>query len=641
MKQHLKAFFATRKLLLALLICIPGAAAFSLYCVQASTNPYGREALPDSSFRREDYEKLQALQFDGYGDMSISQYQALVWQQTDTEAYRQLLEQFSKDSQFYETRDSNALASFFFYVLEPVTAEQWQAHSFSNSARADLWDGSGQGLLEYVYTLTILEPDTLTVRGYEDARAGIDQGLQGILLNHPQEQLQDENRMSDILREEIDGLSQKWSSSSLLVTVEYGYRTAFPETGSTATAEPAPSQEQEARIYPRGTQADYESLLQLKTGSYQEQPLADFNQALLQWADQDYQRMERVNEDLARKEFPSSLSKDDLSFVTVTVLLSGAENGAYVEHSHTGLPTEDPSYGAYLPLKTSDQNGRSSWCSLYYEFSYHVADPSVLTVGERDRCIGGIIHGIQDLWDSLEAQDLLSMDETAFAEMFREIAAEYSSSQLTVTVCEDRMYFEKSQEPMAGTADPYRLLMTCRPEDPAHTTMAGFYASLTPDPDSLNRLLDAYARLDVSPEDEAYEFLTVTLNASLMELYCEAFDEEPFFRFTLSRQERPYPYRDSEGETIYQFLLYVDTYLNYRILSPETLTIAERDMALLTFRQELTAYVDSLSQEAITDKDFRELLEKKGSALAAALSTDELQLSCEIGLIDLFAEGGA
>ncbi len=186
-------------------------------------------------------------------------------------------------------------------------------------------------------------------------------------------------------------------------------------------------------------------------------------------------------------------------------------------------------------------------------------------------------------------------------------------------------------------ADPYRMLMACQPEDPAHTTVADFHASLTPDPDSLDRLLDAYAKLEISPADEAYEFFTVTLNAALTELYCEVFNEEPHFLIPLSRRERPCSYPDAYGETIYQFQLYANVYVNYRILSPETLTLEERDTALLTFRKELAAYVDSLSEEEITDGDFKAMLEEKGSALAAKLSTDKMQLSCEIGMIELFS----
>jgi len=90
-------------------------------------------------------------------------------------------------------------------------------------------------------------------------------------------------------------------------------------------------QGQEHREYPNGTEEDYRSLLNLKTADYQSKSVADFNMDLLEWANENYERMERVNGDIGYQDFSVNLSSDELSFVALTTWLSGAENGKYVQ----------------------------------------------------------------------------------------------------------------------------------------------------------------------------------------------------------------------------------------------------------------------------------------------------------------------
>jgi hypothetical protein len=87
--------------------------------------------MPDNAFNKEDYQKLLALRFDGYEDMTVSEYQNKVWELTDTTEYRNLLERFSKDETLYKMKDSDETASFLFNVLEPLTAEHWQTRDYS------------------------------------------------------------------------------------------------------------------------------------------------------------------------------------------------------------------------------------------------------------------------------------------------------------------------------------------------------------------------------------------------------------------------------------------------------------------------------------------------------------------------------
>lgn len=60
---------------------------------------------------------------------------------------------------------------------------------------------------------------------------------------------------------------------------------------------------------------------------------------LLDWANENYERMERVSIDTAYHDFAVDLRDEELSFVTVSVHFSGMENGAY---------------GQYLPQKIKE-----------------------------------------------------------------------------------------------------------------------------------------------------------------------------------------------------------------------------------------------------------------------------------------------
>lgn len=194
------------------------------------------------------------------------------------------------------------------------------------------------------------------------------------------------------------------------------------------------------------TEEDYRSLLDLKTADYQSRSVADFNMDLLEWTNENYERMERINGDIGYQDFSVNLSSDELSFAALTIWLSGAENGKYVQSNYTGRKEEDPSHNQYLPSKTAEENGYGAWCDLFYQFSYHIADKEMLTVGERDDCISDMMSGIQDFWNKTDMEEMLSMTKDDIVSKLKEIAAEYSNADITITIREDSVSFEKMDE---------------------------------------------------------------------------------------------------------------------------------------------------------------------------------------------------
>ena len=228
-----------------------------------------------------------------------------------------------------------------------------------------------------------------------------------------------------------------------------------PDTGR--GGQETKEEEQESREYPNGTEEDYRSLLELKTADYQIRSVADFNMDLLEWANESYERMERINIDIAQQDFSVNLDSDELIFVALTTWLSGVENGKYVQSINTGRKEEDPGYNQYLPSKTAEENGYGAWCDLFYQFSYHIADKETLTVGERDYCIGSMMNGIRDFWNETDLEEMLSMTKDDVISKLKEIAEEYSNDDISITIYEDSVGFEKMDERNRGRRDIYAV----------------------------------------------------------------------------------------------------------------------------------------------------------------------------------------
>ena len=398
-----------------------------------------------SDFSEEEFDKLLALRFDGYEDMSVSEFHHKVWELTDTEEYRALLERFSQNTALYEQKDRNEIAAFLFYTLEPLTAEKWQTRDFGGGIATDYPGASDNAMLEFVFSLTIQNADTLTVGAYNAARLGVVDGLRNIMHGKTKEQLQDRSFMQEAIDAEIEELNEKWNTDKLRISVEYSFL-PLSESGGGEGGQEEIQQEREPREYPNGTEEDYRSLLDLKTADYQSRSVADFNMDLLEWANENYERMERINIDTAQQDFSVNLDSDELSFVAITAWLSGVENGKYVQSIHTGRKEEDPILNQYLPSKTAEENGYGAWCDLFYPFSYHIADKKTLTVGERDDCISNMISEVQDFWNGTDIEEMLGMTEGDIVGKLKEIAAEYSNDNITIIIQEDSVSFEKMDE---------------------------------------------------------------------------------------------------------------------------------------------------------------------------------------------------
>ena len=194
--------------------------------------------------------------------------------------------------------------------------------------------------------------------------------------------------------------------------------------------------------------------------------------------------------------------------------------------------------------------------------------------------------------------------------------------------------------PTASAA--YEKLIAYKTESYGEQSIADFNATLAPTPDELTEFLAAVADVisTISPDDENYDFFTTTISFSSQELYGEHMGEEFFISMPLSKLSRPCDYLDDEGETVYDFTCFVDATAVYSIQAPKFVSVAERDKALLTFKEEMQNYLNGLSEEEIVGGDIKKMLTDKSTELANSLSTENMKLSsCDIYMIQIHNAG--
>lgn len=286
----------------------------------------------------------------------------------------------------------------------------------------------------------------LTVREYNDARIGIADGLQTFLNGRSVTELHDNTIMEAAIRDEVQSLIQLWGNENLKVEIEYAFRTEDSFQKEALNAGSTPNTDTETRRAEYGTEEDYRSLLALKTADYENMSIADFNAKLLAWMDEDFDRMGRIDSDTQWDDFQVDLSEEERQFVRLTVYLSGTENGEFVQSSYTNEAEADPVYGQSLPQKLERNGKQPIWCDVYYQFSYHIADKETVTVGERDRLVGGMANAIQKFWDETTLDDLFTMTEDDIISKLTSLSADYSSNDVTITINAEHVHFEHTEE---------------------------------------------------------------------------------------------------------------------------------------------------------------------------------------------------
>lgn len=417
------------------------------FATSAASSPNSLQASDGKTFGEYERQRLNAFKFDGYENMLVASYQQKAWVLLDTADYREVIERISQNNMLYKMRYNNHQdAAFLFNILEPLSAEKWQTRDFGGYTQAPSDDVQGdQAMLEYQIFLTISDANRLTVGQYDKARQGMEEGLHNILQSKTNAELQNESTMDTAIRTEITALKNMWETPALQIAVEYSFMPlSLYESPNSYVSN---SYEQEKRPYPPATEADYQSLLKLKTADYQNQSVSSFNAALLEWANEDYERNERINVDRGWNDFAVELTDEERSFVTLTTLASGVENAKLVQSHYTGREKEDPILGNFDLTKEVNDNSRLAFANLWYQLTYHVSDENKLTIGERDQALAGVINGIQQYWDNTGIDTLLTMNEDNIVKEIKAIAEKYNNDSINISFTNDDVGFECMSEP--------------------------------------------------------------------------------------------------------------------------------------------------------------------------------------------------
>ena len=405
-----------------------------------------KDILPsDSTFTSGEHEKLLSLRFEGYEKMTVAEFRDKVGAATDTKEYTDLFAQLPKDTALQELKDTDEDAEFLFYIL-PLAGDDWKTRSYNGEVTSSYTGDKAR--LEYSFTLMILNPDVLLVKDYNDTRLDVISVMQDTLRNKTKDELRDETAIRADVQFQIDNLLQNINQTAeLSAAIEFAYF-PLPVAGEKQQVSGANEKgEQEPRRAGPGTKEDYQSLLALKTSGYASMSIADFNAKLLAWTDEDFSRMERVDADMMCNNFQVSFSDEELEFIRLTVFLSGTENGELVQSNYTSDPAADPAYQESLPQKVDKSDEKSpKWCDFGYRFSYHIADKETLTVGERDRCIGGMITAVEKFWNDTTLDNLLTMTKSDVISRLNSLAAEYSTDDIVITISAEQVHFDHTEE---------------------------------------------------------------------------------------------------------------------------------------------------------------------------------------------------
>ena len=140
------------------------------------------------------------------------------------------------------------------------------------------------------------------------------------------------------------------------------------------------------------------------------------------------------------------MTEEELSFIKLTVLLSGMENGKTIQSIYTGTEPDNPYYGEYLSEKFTNGSSNVARCSLYYQFSYNISEAETVTIGERDCQIEGMINAVQAFWNSTDVESALRMSENDIVKELEKIAAAYSTEHITIIINKEKVHWERMDE---------------------------------------------------------------------------------------------------------------------------------------------------------------------------------------------------
>lgn len=399
------------------------------------------------------------------------------------------------------------------------------------------------------------------------------------------------------------------------------------------------------------TQADYDLALSFRTDGYEALSVAQFNQGVMDWSDEE---AFHKSEDAIRRLY-RTLPEDDPNAAFIHTVLSHTWDECSVKHYNACARSQAPSHsGAAAYERFGDIFGdRVLLAGGYaeYWFDYTLVDASALTVGEREAIFAQID---QDMTAFLAGRteaarsDEEAMEKALLAQL-NKILAGLDGKQITTAESGLSYWWDEPYGGYYDDGDPLgnntitsenayggaqrakytkqqydALLAALQPQGWADMSIAEFNRRLnaafqdgdTADwTDSVSYLYELV--ISTLPEDDPNApFLLGTVPASMEEyraMSAQVYSgktRDPLYRDWVngSREEDVY------GDRVPVAFVEAGYRFTYRLLEPDKLTVAERDAFLNRINQ---AVQDSLKEPSLTQQGFQSALERAGAAAKA------------------------
>ncbi|WP_058303165.1 M56 family metallopeptidase [Gorillibacterium timonense] len=314
--------------------------------------------------------------------------------------------------------------------------------------------------------------------------------------------------------------------------------------------------------------------------------------------------------------------------------------------------------------------GTKEWNSgmLEYGASYTILDADTLKMKDRNRAVEGLQAEVARFVESKSEDELA--DEAAMQALLQEEGRtweqKYSTPSLEVTISIFSFRAEPEKEPLPSpakdsikeaesalgeaTADDYARYLSLQAKGYKSLSVAEFNRSVLvtmedggPFPQESWERISHRLRLQMGdiPEtltEEEYQFLAITLNASLSENSAKHMQEYsnakvlPYLKDRIKRE----PITTANGQQNPSFQADMEYTLTYTIPNEGTLTVSERDYALMGLLSGVRAFVDQWSEdEWVTG---RPALESEIDKLEKQYSSTRVQLSVENLIYQIYDE---
>ncbi|MCM1127907.1 MAG: M56 family metallopeptidase [Lachnospiraceae bacterium] len=207
-------------------------------------------------------------------------------------------------------------------------------------------------------------------------------------------------------------------------------------------------QEREEDRYSPAGKEEYDSLLTLMKPDYKSMSVADFDEALLDWCNENFDSMERIAEDGAQGIWAEALSDEEKSFIELTFGLSREENHRLINNLRSDRPQDekDVRYGWINSSFYKESEDGLAFADLWYCFNWYITDREQLTVGQRDYAVREFMNEAEQIVQAMDLDELLTIEESELVSILKETAEKYSDGLIRIEIADDNVSVDRLDE---------------------------------------------------------------------------------------------------------------------------------------------------------------------------------------------------